>query len=638
MAAIARARTVRLLAAAIACALWCAPAAAAGPAHEVRDPHYGDTLFHFFQDHYFTAVTTLMASQHFSRVSRHDDEAEVLRGGMLLSYGQTKEAGEIFARLIERGAEPPVRDRAWFYLAKIRYQRGYLDDAGAALAKVERPLPGTLEEERLLLAANLAMARDDHAGAARILDGKAGRSVGARYVRFNLGVALLRSGEAARGTAILDELGRQGAENEEYRALRDRANLAIGFAALAEARPKEARLYLERVRLKSLSANKALLGFGWAADSLKEPKLALVPWVELASRDFSDSAVLEAQIAVPYAYAELGAYAQSLDGYQTAIAAFEREGRALRESIAAIRQGGLLDALVDKNPGDEMGWFWTLGELPAEMPHARHLAQVLAQHEFQEALKNYRDLRFLGRNLDDWKDKLGTFGDMLATRRKAFAEKLPPVQGRPWQANLESLQKRREAVAGELAQGEATGDGRAFADERETALAARLEGARTALDGLDVAAAAPGADAQLRADLARARERLRLASGVLSWQLSQAKIDRAWAMKKELAALDAGLVDANRRDAALAEAQRTEPARFAAFEARIAALDPRLAVLLPRVAALGKEQRDAAQEIAVAELTRQQQRLAAYETQARFAVAQLYDRAFAKASDGPAKR
>jgi hypothetical protein len=45
------------------------------------------------------------------------------------------------------------------------------------------------------------------------------------------------------------------------------------------------------------------------------------------------------------------------------------------------------------------------------------------------------------------------------------------------------------------------------------------------------------------------------------------------------------------------------------------------------VAALSKEQQEALQELAVAELTRQKERLAAYSTQARFAVAQLYDRA-----------
>src|SRR5688572_72007 len=69
------------------------------PGRPVKDPHYGDTLFHFFQDHYFTSITTLMASQHFARVAKHEDEAEVLRGGMLLSYGLHREAGDIFAKL-----------------------------------------------------------------------------------------------------------------------------------------------------------------------------------------------------------------------------------------------------------------------------------------------------------------------------------------------------------------------------------------------------------------------------------------------------------------------------------------------------------------------------------------------------------
>ena len=45
------------------------------------------------------------------------------------------------------------------------------------------------------------------------------------------------------------------------------------------------------------------------------------------------------------------------------------------------------------------------------------------------------------------------------------------------------------------------------------------------------------------------------------------------------------------------------------------------------MAALTTEQQQAVQGIAVAELTRAQQRLAEYQTQARFALAQLYDRA-----------
>jgi hypothetical protein len=615
-----RALVVALLASCALPALGAdAPPVAAN--HEIKDPHYGDTLFHFFQSHYFTSVVTLMASQHFDRVSRHADEAEILRGGMLLSYGLHREAGEIFAKLIEKGAEPKVRDRAWYFLAKIRYQRGYLEEADAAMAQIGNQLPPELEEERGLLQANLRLARADYTGAVEVLNTLNAKTPAARYVRFNLGVALIKVGDTARGSAVLDALGREPAENEEYRSLRDRANVALGFAALTDNQPEQARTYLERVRLKSLHANKALLGFGWAAAAMKEPKLALVPWLELAQRDVSDSAALEAQIAVPYAYAELGAFGQSLDRYNEAIASFTRENTDLNESITAIRSGKLVEALLERNPGEEMGWFWSLRDLP-EMPHAGHLNQVLAQHEFQEAFKNYRDLRFLTKNLEEWRDKLGVFDDMLANRRKAYAERLPQVRARASEINLDALRQRGDAVAAEVTAGEQAADGVAFANANQLDLKERIARVQAATK-----------DSGSDGDLVKARERARLAAGALTWQLAQDYSGRIWSAKREIAAINEELAQAQRRDAALAQAQRDEPARFDAFAKRIAALTPVLQAVLPRVAALTQEQQVAVQDIAVTELTRQKERLAVYSTQARFAVAQLYDRANDRGGD-----
>ena len=199
------------LAAVLAAGAFAGAAAADAPAkpnHEVKDPYYGDALFHFFQDHYFSSVTTLMASQHFGRVSHHDEESEILRGGMLLSYGLTKESGQIFARLIE-STSPKVRDRAWFFLAKIRYQRGYLPEAENALAQVENHLPEGLQEERILLQANLLMAHGDYAAATEILNGMSLKASSSRYARYNLGIALLKLDgtprSIARGMAILDD-------------------------------------------------------------------------------------------------------------------------------------------------------------------------------------------------------------------------------------------------------------------------------------------------------------------------------------------------------------------------------------------------------------------------------------------------
>ncbi|UCH17379.1 MAG: hypothetical protein JSW36_17155, partial [Burkholderiales bacterium] len=328
-----------------------------------------------------------------------------------------------------------------------------------------------------------------------------------------------------------------------------------------------------------------------------------------------DAAVLEARIAVPYAYTELGAYGQALAGYEQAIAAYERERSALDESIAAIRDGKLVEGLVERNPGAEMGWFWSIGELP-DLPRAAHLTSVLAEHEFQEAFKNYRDLLFLEHNLSNWADKLGAFDDMLANRKQAYAERLPRTREQARGISVPTMRERRTAVAEELARVEAQIDVAAFADEREVALQQRLERAKATIALMGETPEASDA-----------RERLRRAEGALTWRMTDEFPARLWEAKKSMRTIDERLAEAAGREAALAQAQRDEPTRLAGFDGRIATLDARLKAMIPRVAALADDQRIAEQNNAVAALERQKERLATYVTQARFAVAQLYDRA-----------
>ena len=604
-----------LAAAALALALPGAAGAADKFRPVIQEPHYGDALFHFYQEHYFSSVTGLMVSQHFERVAKHADEAEVLRGGLLLSYGLHREAGDIFTQLIEKGAPPAVQDRAWFYLAKIRYQRGFLAEASDALARIGKNLPPDLQEEHVLLHGNVLMASGAFAEAAKMLASLPKDHSAGPYVRYNLGVALIKNGEVADGTAMLELVGRGKAVDEETRSLRDHANLALGFAALRQQRPDLAKTALERVRLSGMLANRALLGFGWADAEAKDPRRALVAWTELAGREVSDAAVLEARLAVPYAYSELSAFGQAMDGFNAALEKFDSEGKALDESIAAIRSGALLNGLLQSNPGEEMGWFWNIRVLP-EMAHSGNLAQVLAQHDFQEAFKNYRDLNFLAKNLQTWLDKLVAFEDMLTNRRKAYADRLPQIRAQAAEAGLGDLQRRHDALASQLERAEVETDAAAFADSKQADMLERIASARQTI-------AANAGDASL----VDAAEQLRRVEGALTWQLAQEFPARVWETRKALQAVDAGLAQARQREAALARAQVDEPVRFDRFGQRIAELAHRIRALVPRVAALKAEQQGQVQELAVAELVRQKERLAEYVTQARFAVAQLHDRA-----------
>ena len=123
----------------------------------VQDLAYGEVLFEFFQEDYFSALTRLLAAQERGELKHHGAEAELMLGGLYLSYGQHRLAGEIFERVLEQSVDPALHDRAWYFLAKIWQQRGYLPEAEAALARIRGELPEELEPERQMLNAQVLM-------------------------------------------------------------------------------------------------------------------------------------------------------------------------------------------------------------------------------------------------------------------------------------------------------------------------------------------------------------------------------------------------------------------------------------------------------------------------------------------------
>lgn len=588
--------------------------------HEVRDPHFGEVLFDFYQQKYFTALGHLMTAQHFQQMPHDADEAELLRGGLYLSYGLHVEAGRIFERLIAAGAPPAVRDRAWFYLAKIRYQRGYHDEAEQALARIGGRLPGDLEDQRQILHAILLIDQQRYREAAERLSGLKGKSDWVRYGRYNLGVALVRAGETERGIALLDQIGREPAATEELKTLRDKANVAIGYVYLQAGQPERARDALDRVRLDGLVSNKAMLGMGWIYSALGQQDKALVYWNELKQRNQLDTAVQESLLAVPYALGKLGALRQSLQEYEQAIAIYTREMGRIDSAIAGIRAGQLSASLLSQDTSEEMGWFWNLEKLP-NTPESYYLATLLAGHDFQEALKNYRDLRFLLGRLNQWSSDVGAYQDMLATRRAGFRERLPAVLQSARMLDHPRIVAERGRLAAELARVEHEGDGETLATDKERAQLVRLERIRSRLSRT------PSED--------EAWERYRVLRGLLRWDIETDFSSRLWQARKSLQELDAALDENARRREELARAREKLPAEFDAFEARIAALKPRIARLRGLTAELARAQEAQLNELAVAELHIRRERLATYLTQARFAVAQIYDQSASQSPEAP---
>lgn len=594
------------------------------PPVAIADLHYGDVLFHFYQGSYFDAIVRAEAYAAQGRMAPHADDAELLLGGMYLSFGQHARAREVFERLLARESTPPaVRDRAWFHLGRVLYARGYFEESDRALRRAGAALPAELDAERRLLLAQGLMYRGRYDEAVAELSDWSGPETWTAYGRFNLGVALVRAGRLDQGLALLQSVGQMAATGEEMKSLRDKANVAAAYALLQADRPLEARATLERVRLAGPQSSKALLGAGWADAALERYSEALAPWLELQGRGLLDAAVQESYLAVPYAYARLDAERQAAELYERAIRAYDDERIRLDESIAAIRAGRMLEAVLAADQKEAQGWFWQLATLP-DAPESRYLYHLLAGHEFQEALKNYRSLDFLGRNLAGWRENLDVFAHMVDARRRAFDARLPAAGETLGGVDVESLDARRDALKSRLDAALRDRDAAALAEPGEQRLLALLAGVEGEL-------AARGDDPAL----ADARERARLARGVLQWELEREFGLRAWRARRALRELDARLFDARTRTRAVTEALEGMPAANDAFEARIAALAPRVAGLEQRVAEMRGRQAEYLASLAVAELEAQKTRLAEYSLQARYALATLYDRASAGAGGAP---
>ncbi len=596
--------------------LFAAPAA-------VRDLHYEEVLFYFYQGDYFSAITHLQAAQRRQQLKHHQEDAELLLGGLELSYGLDAQAGAIFSKLLDRQTDSSVRNRAWFHLARLWQQRNEPRRAEEALKHIDASLVSpVLESERQSLLAEVQMLQGHDDAAIKTLSAWHGPAEDSwrSFGRYNLGISLVRNGRKAEGLAVLDGVAGMKDRGEEMRALRDQANLTLGYTYLQDQKMGQAKRYLERVRLHGLSANKALLGTGWVAAATGHYRQALVPWQELATRNVMDSAVQESLLAIPYALTRMADYAQADQAYRHAIELLQQESDRLTELQTVVQDGRIAEYLLQYNQGGGMGWLWHLQQLPPG-PESRYLFRLMAENRFQSALQNYRDLRFLRQNLADWAASIDAFDDMLMLRRKSFARRLPRIRDAYRQLDLQGAKQQRDAYRTRLRAIEQDDDVLGLATSGELQQLSRL---RTLGQRL-----ARYVD---RPELQSQRQKQRLLAGVLRWNIGQHFKARLWQQRKQLRELDRQLSQAEQHRQALLRAEQDAPRGFSGFDQRISGLRQRIRTLQARAVQASAAQEQYLQHLVLTELEHRSRRLASYLAQARYSLARIYDKAAAGAA------
>lgn len=615
---------------AVLCALPCAATVHADELQpqEIRDLRYGETLYNFYQKNYFSAITNLLVAEQRKPFDIQGEDPKLLLGGLYLAYGMHDQASRFFDEVLSGNALPATHDRAWYYIAKLRYLKGFFPESEAALLKIQKTLPADREAERHHLLANIYLANQQYDKAIEVLRDFKGDSEWQAYAQFNLGVAMIKAGQSSEGIDLLNKVGGLNPDklNLEVTSLRDKANLALGFALMRESKPAEAAKYFERVRLQGPLSNKALLGMGWSYTAQNEYKKALTPWMELQGRNALDTAVQESLLAIPYTIEKLEKPRLALQHYQKAIDTYQQQIINMGDIIKAVQQGELVQAMRPANYDDETSMpIHTFG-LPKSVT-SPYLHQLMATHPFQEAYKDYQNLLHLQYVLNKWLQQLPSYELMLTERRKAYFEKLPQLGNNERLQAITRMQDERDKLAAELDRIETQEDVFALTSEDENE---KLEIINRLKAGL-------GAPDKLPEEPSAEQDRFRVAYGAFYWQLHQEFPVRVWEAKKQLKALDKALAEVTKTKTSLVRTANRAPEHFQGYDARIDAARLRIKDLLKQLDGTIKEQERYIQTLALLALQQNNQQLESYHIRARFSVARLYDALTKEREAGRAK-
>lgn len=585
----------------------------------VQDLRYGVALYHFFQQSHFEALTELMVGEQQGDFPHHGDNAELLRGGISLSYGLVDEAESIFNRLLEEDSyntedRKAQRDLAWFYLAKLQYQIGESGKARSALARIDLLSDKALSDEQGFMSANLFLREGQMAQAEKAILELSQDSDWLPYYHFNRGVVLTERGEWEQGIVSFRQLQALNPDNLEIKHLKDRAFTAAGYAYLAAGEYQSAQREFSQVRLGSLLVGQALLGHGWAAAQQEDFHGALSPWQVLQDHSLMEASTQESLLAVPFAYEKLDAPGNALMQYEQSAQLFETEIARIDTAIRLFAEAPIETLFAWEQMTDAPVQDWLAGEdLFPVNEYAPYLAYLITRQYFQDRVRQMRELVQLKQFLQRGEHRLALTRAVLEERQVIWESRVEGDRERELEQRYHRLKAVHLRLKQQLDRAQGDADGMLLMEDTELALWEKLEHAMATADLL----------AEAGKDMRMERSRLQLLRGLLLWDANEGYSARAWEANKR----DKQLQQLLAQSAPALESLKQitlAPDDFG-FAGRISGLEARLLGQQQHVAQQMAVAEDSIRHAAVAELEQQRGRLHRYMGQARLAIARLHD-------------
>ena len=599
------------------------------PRTRIKDLRLGEAFFYAYQGKNFEAITLLQTEfGPFYGADEPNVDALQLQANypgfsvreIEFSYRMYQRAELAIESMSSGDAGHPEWHELAYRLARLYVQKNEPKKALRMIEKISGQPLHKIRDEDLFLRAQIYLANEKFAEAVQIFQAMEAAKKLDAFAAYNLGMALIRTGQEKKGLAQLDKLGLLASDDEPALAIRDKVNVVLGYRLLENGQPGSAKQYLDRVRLSGPFSNKALLGSGWADINLGDYEHALVPWSVLIKRNVTDKTVQESMLGVPYAYAKLNLHGTAATLYSSALEVFDRELAKLDKSIKSVREGKFLRALVREELNHDGDWVVNLRALP-ESPETYYLLELMASNDFQEVLKNFHDLDDLQKRLASWTESLPAFQDMIDSRRKFYKPILPGVDKRMKlldpqikAAHLQRLalddlsREMRTSPRPDLLQTDEETKSRRILRNKSRAFEDRRKG-------------------DTRQATEQVRIRLRRLDGLITWQIFASYDTRLADANAGLMQLDVDDDNLGKIHDSLQATREAATQGYEGYDDQISQLMTRVRDSRDKVKTLFARQGHLLEEMANNELGVRRKRLEEYQVQAIFAQGQSYDQA-----------
>ena len=597
--------------------------------------YLGEAQYEARLGHYLTAITRLKTQSYLeaSRISPVRDPQpfqptaiDLAAADIELSYRLPERAEHILktSPIVEGDAfageiNLAYRNNLAYRLARYYVNHDQPQKALQAINKIYGLVSDKTHIDEMLVRSQIYMAYGRFEDAVSVLQGIPDDSNPDGVAAYNLGIALFLAGKTKQGIAQMDETGQLTSADEEILALKDKANLLLGYRLLESGQPQSAKLYLDRVRLAGPFSNKALLGAGWVYASLGTYERALVPWTLLMKRSVTDENVQESFLAVPYAYSKLGLYGKAIQLYDNALQNFDVELAMLDRSIRNIRTGKYIQAIATNEFKQNKDWLVKLRELP-EAAETYYLLDLMSSRKFQTALSNYTDLNELMERLTTWRADIESWQELVDLRRNHYEPLLPTidVQFETLMVRNAIRQQQRHRVDDSLQNMLLSPQPDLLAMPGERKLKRNL------VENLRVLEKTHAKDT--REEIKQIRLRSKRLIGLMQWQIEMPYEQRLELFKKgpliELAKHEEGLADIYET---FFIQRKIAAQSYLGHDDSLGQLKTRVQDAQGKVATLLARQGHLLEEMAIVELGLRRKRLEEYQLQIIFAQAEIYN-------------